>query len=124
QLARANGRSTNLTSVELSYYCLLRNRLLTNPILGTLDSAHTAMTSGDDDKHDPTLRDPLGWPEELRDPVRRRAWLLAKALQSQPLDRALELARSAEGFIIGAAADEDPGTQIPGGAREAGESME
>ena len=37
----------------------------------------------------------------LADPVRRRSWLLAKALASHPLDQALELARSAEAFITG-----------------------
>jgi hypothetical protein len=38
----------------------------------------------------------------LADPVRRRSWLLAKALASHPLDQALELARNAEVFITGA----------------------
>jgi hypothetical protein len=37
----------------------------------------------------------------LNDPIRRRAWLLSKALESLPLDRALEFARSAEAFITG-----------------------
>ena len=37
----------------------------------------------------------------LADPVRRRSWLLAKALASHPLDQALELARNAEVFITG-----------------------
>jgi hypothetical protein len=39
------------------------------------------------------------------DPVRRRAWLLSKALESFPLDRALELARAAEEFISGSVAE-------------------
>lgn len=40
-----------------------------------------------------------------QDPVgaqlRRRVWLLLKALEIRPLDEALELARSAETFITG-----------------------
>ena len=35
------------------------------------------------------------------DPVHRRSWLLAKALETHPLDKALELARTAEAFITG-----------------------
>jgi hypothetical protein len=34
--------------------------------------------------------------------VRRRSWLLSKALDSRPLDQALELARKAEMFVSGA----------------------
>src|SRR5437763_9960052 len=66
------------------------------------------MTTEDDEKRDRTPSDQPGFPEELRDPVRRRAWLLAKALQAQPLDRALDLARSAEGFITGSVDNEAP----------------
>jgi hypothetical protein len=44
----------------------------------------------------------INLPEQvLNDPIRRRAWLLSKALESLPLDRALEFARSAEAFITG-----------------------
>ena len=37
----------------------------------------------------------------LHNPTARRLWLLAEALRSGPLDRALELARSAEVFLMG-----------------------
>ena len=43
---------------------------------------------------------PAGSPDDvLQEPRRRRAWLLTKALEAHPLDRALELARAAEAFI-------------------------
>ncbi len=44
----------------------------------------------------------------LNDPVRRRSWLLARALETQPLDRALELARTAEAFIAGVGVEITP----------------
>ena len=47
-------------------------------------------------------------PEELIDPVHRRSWLLAKALESYSLDQALDLARSAETFITGSRGEPDP----------------
>jgi len=50
--------------------------------------------------------------ELLADPVRRRSWLLSKALESVPLDKALELARSAEAFISSAHA-ETAGASVP-----------
>jgi len=82
--------------------------------MGTSEiGAYTPMTTEDDEKRDRTPSDQLGLPDELRDPVKRRAWLLAKALQAQPLDRALDLARSAEGFITGAGADEAPAQPKP-----------
>jgi hypothetical protein len=40
--------------------------------------------------------------------VRRRSWLLSKALESHPLDQALDLARSAEAFITGSQTDTGP----------------
>jgi hypothetical protein len=46
-------------------------------------------------------------PETLKDPVRRRSWLLSKALDSLPLDQALELARKAETFVSGAHPEAD-----------------
>jgi hypothetical protein len=59
-------------------------------------------------------------PEEvLNNPTRRRSWLLSKALESLPFDRALELARSAEAFITGSAAgsgdDAPPSERQPSG---------
>lgn len=55
-------------------------------------------------KKDPTRQDPHAAHTELaddllHDPIRRRAWLMAKALESHPLDKALGLARAAEAFI-------------------------
>lgn len=37
----------------------------------------------------------------LQAPTQRRCWLLVEALRSLPLDRAIELARMAEAFVIG-----------------------
>jgi hypothetical protein len=37
----------------------------------------------------------------LEEPEHRRGWLLTKALECAPLDRAIELARAAENFIVG-----------------------
>lgn len=53
---------------------------------------------------DTTRQQHRGAPTELpddvlHDSIRRRTWLLAKALKSHSLDRALELARAAEAFI-------------------------
>ena|ERR1051325_2236959 len=57
--------------------------------------------STEDDKPDDRSIDLAEVAGLLADPVRRRSWLLAKALASHPLDQALELARSAEAFITG-----------------------
>jgi hypothetical protein len=40
----------------------------------------------------------------LEQPTLRRCWLLSKALESEPLDKALELARAADAFLVGAVA--------------------
>jgi hypothetical protein len=40
--------------------------------------------------------------QRLEDAAVRRCWLLAKALEDLPLDRAIELARTAEAFVTGA----------------------
>ena len=55
----------------------------------------------------------------LHDPVRRRSWLLNKAMESHPLDQALELAREAEAFITGASQNET-GARSPRLADQAG----
>ena len=39
----------------------------------------------------------------LQEPARRRTWLLCKALECAPMDRALDLARIADQFIMGSA---------------------
>ena len=59
------------------------------------------MSTEGDDNPDENSGNPAGLIEVLTDPVRRRSWLLAKALESQPLEEALELARTAEAFITG-----------------------
>jgi len=43
----------------------------------------------------------------FQEPARRRAWLLCKALECVPLDRALDLARMAEQFVLGGCAEKD-----------------
>ena len=65
----------------------------------------------------------------LTDPVLRRSWLLAKALETHPLDEALELARSAEVFITASPVPEAggvplllPGEQATIATRDPGES--
>jgi hypothetical protein len=41
-------------------------------------------------------------PEDVLDqPLRRRWWLLLRALESQPLDEALKAAQAAEDFLTG-----------------------
>jgi hypothetical protein len=69
-------------------------------------------TAGDDTP-DEIATNPAGLIELLTDPVRRRAWLLAKALETQPLDQALELARTAEAFVTGSPTFEAGETAIP-----------
>jgi DNA-binding CsgD family transcriptional regulator len=65
------------------------------------------MSPEDDAVRQAGRSDYAGLPDEiLNDPRRRRAWLLSKALESSPLDRALELARAAEVFITGSLPDE------------------
>jgi DNA-binding CsgD family transcriptional regulator len=44
------------------------------------------------------------------DPVGRRWWLLAKALESMPLAQALQLAQETESFLAGAQGDDIPAT--------------
>lgn len=41
----------------------------------------------------------------ISDPARRRCWLLGKALEGWPLDRAIDLARTADAFITGGGAE-------------------
>jgi DNA-binding NarL/FixJ family response regulator len=59
-------------------------------------------------------RDPI---DVTQTPAQRRSWLLSEALRSLPLDRALELARTAEAFIMGADKEalSDPTAEIPNG---------
>lgn len=47
------------------------------------------------------MTEPLTLVDRLNDPATRRFWLLCEALRCMPLDRAIELARDAEAFIMG-----------------------
>jgi hypothetical protein len=58
--------------------------------------------SAGNEKPEAILTEPGELSELLNDPIRRRSWLLAKALEHHPLDQALEVARTAEAFITGA----------------------
>ena len=60
------------------------------------------MATEDEDHPDVTAEESAGLRKLLDDPSRRRSWLLAKALETHPLDQALDLARVAEAFITGA----------------------
>jgi len=46
--------------------------------------------------------------ELLAEPRRRRLWLLTEAMASGPLDRALELAKAADEFVLGATETTEP----------------
>jgi hypothetical protein len=58
--------------------------------------------SADNDSFGAASSEPADLDDLLLDPVRRRSWLLNKAMEAHPLDQALELAREAEAFITGA----------------------
>jgi len=68
--------------------------------------------STEDDNREGNATDPTSLIELIADPGRRRSWLLAKALETHPLDEALELARTAEAFIIGAPIAETGATAV------------
>jgi hypothetical protein len=78
------------------------------------------MATADEDHPEVTAEESAGLPELLDDPPRRRSWLLAKALETHPLEQALDLARVAEAFITGASARET----VPEPAASAGGSAD
>jgi hypothetical protein len=71
------------------------------PKLGARAGGSCWMSAGNE-KPEAILTEPGELSELLNDPIRRRSWLLAKALEHHPLDQALEVARTAEAFITGA----------------------
>lgn len=85
---------------------------LTSARGSTEDIGHSPMSTAGDDSPDENATS-AGLIEALTDPVRRRSWLLAKALETQPLDQALELARAAEAFVTGSPTLEAGETAIP-----------
>jgi hypothetical protein len=70
-----------------------------SPALGAREASTHSMSPEDNNQQVTTGDQQLEFPQDLSDPVRRRAWLLVKALETQPLDQALELARAAETFL-------------------------
>jgi hypothetical protein len=64
-------------------------------------NGHSPMSTEGNANLEENSDNPAGLIEVLTDAVRRRSWLLAKALETHPLDEALELARTAEAFITG-----------------------
>ena len=73
---------------------------------GNVEVGNFLMATEDEDHRDVSASEAVGLPGLLDDPIRRRSWLLAKALQTHPLDQALDLARVAEAFITGSSATE------------------
>ena len=55
------------------------------------------------------MNDPAELVSALKDPALRRVWLLCKALECVPLDRAIELASMADQFVAGARLDTQTG---------------
>jgi hypothetical protein len=78
------------------------------PSLRNVEDGNFRMATEDEDKPEVTGTGDgtAELPELLGDPPRRRSWLLAKALETHPLDQALDLARVAEAFITGSPAVE------------------
>jgi archaeosine-15-forming tRNA-guanine transglycosylase len=64
------------------------------------------------------MTDPIDPIRFLDNTPARRLWLLAEALQSMPFDRALELARSAEAFLMESDKTTDTGTTRSGSKDE------
>ena len=58
---------------------------------GNVEVGNFLMATEDEDHRDVSASEAAGLPELLDDPIRRRSWLLAKALQTHPLDQALDL---------------------------------
>ena len=101
-------------SSKFRIHSLFRDTVTVTSPRGSTDViGHSPMSTRGNDNPDENSTDPTGLPDLLTDPVRRRSWLLAKALDTQPLDRALELARAAEAFITGAHANEIASTGSP-----------
>jgi hypothetical protein len=90
------------TQFKFRIYSLFGDTVPSTSLHGSTEAnGHSRMSTEGDDKPDETSANPSGLIEVLTDAVRRRSWLLAKALEAHPLDEALELARTAEAFITG-----------------------
>jgi DNA-binding CsgD family transcriptional regulator len=89
------------TPLEFRVYSSFGDTVTAAPSLGSVVAGGYSPMSTEGDKPDDRSIDLAEVAGLLADPVRRRSWLLAKALASHPLDQALELARSAEAFITG-----------------------
>jgi hypothetical protein len=91
--------------LQFRIYSLFGDTLPSTSVAESTDgNGHSPMPTDVDDNPAENSGDPSGLIKVLTDPVRRRSWLLAKALESHPLDQALELARTAEAFITGSPA--------------------
>jgi hypothetical protein len=111
QLHGVGGPSVGLQKAEFRFYSSVGVMLESSPVLGIREADTHSMSHENSNRQDATGSQHLEFPQELSDPVRRRAWLLAKALETQPLDRALDLARAAEMFITDAG-DNGPGSNV------------
>jgi hypothetical protein len=60
-------------------------------------------------KEDVMVNEQVELNELIDSPAARRLWLLHRALQFLPLDRAIELARTAEAFVIGSLVEKNQG---------------
>jgi hypothetical protein len=89
---------------EFRVYSPLGNRGQDVPPMEEVEVGYHPMATEDENQPEVSTDELTGVPELLSDPPRRRSWLLAKALETHPLDQALDLARHAEAFITGTAA--------------------
>lgn len=86
--------------------------------MGEVEVGNRPMATEDENQPEVSTDEVAGLPELLNDPPRRRSWLLAKALETHPLEQALDLARVAEAFITGAPAIETTQETAASDARE------
>jgi hypothetical protein len=91
---------------ECKVYTPLGYKVQDLPPMEQVEVGYHPMVTEDENQPEVSTNELAGMPELLSDPPRRRSWLLAKALETHPLDQALDLARHAEAFITGTAAVE------------------
>ena len=108
-----HSRDVNLTtppalagSHEFRVYSPLGHNVQDVRPMEEVEAGYHPMATEDEIQPEVSTDELAGMPELLSDPPRRRSWLLAKALETHPLDQALDLARYAEAFITGTAAVE------------------
>jgi hypothetical protein len=78
-------------------------------------------------KEDVMMNEQVEVSELMDNPGARRLWLIYRALQSLPFDRAIELARTAEAFVIGSLVEnqgDDPRIDIEASAAQRLEAAE